>query len=431
MVAVITFILILSLLVFVHELGHFLTAKRAGITVEEFAIGFPPRALTLWQDEGWITLSGQRFMIGRRTRVPPRLQKGDYVSTETRLRPDGRHEISRITWHDPKTLDQVDTQSLDLVESLERPTEYTLNWIPFGGYVRMVGEEDPNAQGSFASKSKTARLVVLFAGAGMNLITAIIVFTLMFATGTPEPILEEVAHISGIAENSPAQQAGLQAGDVVIAADGQPIANATDLVTFITDRAGQEINLTIQRGEETIPLSVTPRVNPPPGEGAVGIAVGPRIIGQQITRYPLVESVWLGTRATTAIVIQTFTLPVAIARNIIPAEQARPIGPVGIYTLTESAVDESIETGFWYPLLFLTAVLSAALAITNLLPLPALDGGRIFFILIEAIRGKRISPEKEGAIHFVGLALLLTLMVVVSYYDVSNPIEIPSWSDLF
>jgi regulator of sigma E protease len=139
----------------------------------------------------------------------------------------------------------------------------------------------------------------------------------------------------------------------------------------------------------------------------------------------------MGARATTAIVVQTFTIPIAIAQNLIPAEQARPIGPAGIYTLTDSAVDASIEIGAWYPILFLTAVLSTALAVTNLLPLPALDGGRIFFIIVEAIRGKRVSPEKEGAIHFVGFALLLTLMVVVSYYDVSNPIEPPRWTDLF
>jgi regulator of sigma E protease len=127
----------------------------------------------------------------------------------------------------------------------------------------------------------------------------------------------------------------------------------------------------------------------------------------------------------------TFYLPIAILRNIIPAEAARPTGPVGIYQQTGSAVSAAIDLNWWFPVLWLTAILSTALAVTNLLPLPALDGGRIFFVIIEAIRGKRIAPEKEGAIHFIGLALLLTLMLVISYYDVSDPIPSIDWNSLF
>jgi regulator of sigma E protease len=139
----------------------------------------------------------------------------------------------------------------------------------------------------------------------------------------------------------------------------------------------------------------------------------------------------MGFNATAGMIIQTFILPIEVFQNVVPAEQARPVGPVAIFNLTDSAVDASVETGQLYPILLLTAILSTALAITNLLPLPALDGGRILFIIIEAIRGKRVSPEKEGAIHFIGLALLLTLMVLISYNDVVNPIEIPDWPGLF
>jgi regulator of sigma E protease len=124
-------------------------------------------------------------------------------------------------------------------------------------------------------------------------------------------------------------------------------------------------------------------------------------------------------------------MPIAIIQNIFPAEAARPTGPIGIYQQTGSAVEAAVSQNWWFPVLWLTAVLSTALAVTNLLPLPALDGGRILFILIEAIRGKRVAPEKEGAIHFIGLALLLTLMLVISYYDVSNPIPTINWDNLF
>jgi regulator of sigma E protease len=118
-------------------------------------------------------------------------------------------------------------------------------------------------------------------------------------------------------------------------------------------------------------------------------------------------------------------------QNIFPAEAARPTGPVGIYQQTGSAVDAALSLNWWFPVLWFTAVLSTALAVTNLLPLPALDGGRILFIIIEAIRGKRVAPEKEGAIHFIGLALLVTLMLVISYYDISNPIPPIDWTSFF
>ena len=131
----------------------------------------------------------------------------------------------------------------------------------------------------------------------------------------------------------------------------------------------------------------------------------------------------MGFGSTARIVVQTFTIPVAIVKNIIPAEQARPVGPFGIYQITDSAVEASRDQNEIYPVLFLAAILSTALAVTNLLPLPALDGGRISFIIVEAIRGKRISPEKEGLIHFVGLALLFTLMIVISYYDLTDPVD--------
>jgi regulator of sigma E protease len=135
----------------------------------------------------------------------------------------------------------------------------------------------------------------------------------------------------------------------------------------------------------------------------------------------------------------TFYFPTVILSEInleesektIPTEAARPTGPVGIFFQIAGAVESAIFEGWWFPVLWLTAVLSTALAITNLLPLPALDGGRILFVIIEAIRGRRISPEKEGAIHFIGLALLLTLMLVISYYDVSNPIPTIDWGNLF
>lgn len=521
MSTVIVFVIILSLLIFVHELGHFITAKKAGIVVEEFGIGYPPRAVKLWQDEGKITLDGRVLLIGRKTRLPQTLKTGDYVYIETQSRPDGQTEVVAITPAKPdEAAGQVAPSALR-VDGLEKPTEYTLNWIPFGGFVKMLGEEDPSAPGSFASKSKRARLIVLSAGAIMNLITAVVVFTIMFMTGQPEPI--GPTYIIQVSLNSPASQAGIKPYDQVLKADDTVIESSQDLVEYTQQHLGQEITLTLRRGETELQVNLVPRKNPPAGEGAMGLALqtqytqlkvttvnpdspaqkaglqpgdaiqkvdgnlisGPGLLvqylqtlppqqavtlsvtrekqalkitvqpeqtspvelsdeqlslvsmavpalgaelnaeflEQRITRLPLGEALLRGANATTNIVIQTFTIPVAIFKKLIPAEQARPVGPIGIYKITDSAVTVSRESNVIYPILFLTAILSAALAVTNLLPLPALDGGRILFILIEAIRGKRIPPEREGAIHLIGLALLLALMVVISYYDLTNPVD--------
>ncbi len=526
MLTIIVFVLILSLLIFVHELGHFITAKKAGIVVEEFGIGYPPRAVKIWQDEGKITLNGQEMVIGRKTRVPRDLQIGDKVIVETQLRPDGLMEAVKID-----ALKQNEEESNDgeaegavTVDALEKPTEYSLNWIPFGGYVKMLGEEDPAAPGSFASKSKKARFTVLVAGATMNLITAVVLFTIMFMTGQPEPI--GPTYVIEVIPNSPADKAGIQPNDVIVSVDGITIETAQDLVDYVDTRKGETITLSLLQGDTEREVSLIPRVNPPYGEGsmgvgihtqytklrvvdvqpnlpaeaaglqvddiilsadgvvmespgmvyqyletkdgqpitlsvlrqgqvfdtviqphplevdrptleqlamaglnqqeipALGVTVEPEILGQRIIQQPFGRALMMGVSATTGIVVQTITLPIAALKKLIPVEQIRPVGPVGIYQITDSAVQVSRDENRIYPILFLAAILSTALAVTNLLPLPALDGGRILFIIVEAIRGKRISPEKEGAIHFIGLALLLTLMVVISFYDVSDPVDV-------
>ncbi|HEY85748.1 MAG TPA: RIP metalloprotease RseP [Chloroflexi bacterium] len=524
MLTIIVFILILSLLIFVHELGHFITAKKVGIVVEEFGIGYPPRAVKVWQDEGKITLDGQEMVIGRKTKVPRDLQTGATVIVETKLRPDGRMETVKIEAIKQDEDDDGEAEGAVKIDALEKPTEYSLNWIPFGGYVKMLGEEDPTAPGSFASKSKRARFTVLVAGATMNLITAVILFTIMFMTGQPEPV--GPTYVIEVVPNSPADQAGIQPNDVIVNVDGIAIEAAQDLVDYVDTRRGERITLTLLQGDTEREVNLIPRVNPPFGEGsmgvgihtqytqllvvdvspglpadaaglqakdiilaadgvviespgmmyqyleikdgqpvtlsvlrdeqvfdtviqpqplgadhptleqlamaglseqeipALGLRVKPEILGQRITQLPFGQALMTSVNATASIIIQTITIPVAVLKKVIPAEQARPVGPVGIYRITDSAVEVSREENKIYPLLFLAAILSTALAVTNLLPLPALDGGRILFIIVEAIRGKRISPEKEGAIHFFGLTLLLMLMVVISFYDVSDPIDV-------
>lgn len=472
MTTILAFILILSLLIFVHELGHFIVAKRSGITVEEFAIGFPPRLVKLWQDEGKITLNGQQYIIGRSLSVSRSVEPGTQVYAETGVDEKGRQVVTYLEPIEAENPEQAkkeppaagsearffnmmalkrqppapavpgaaERQSYH-VDALTRPTEYSINMIPLGGYVRMLGEEDPTDPGSFASKSKRVRLAVLAAGSLMNLALAVVFFTFTSMSGVPEPVTgiglsgEELplaqTVITEVVPNTPAEQAGLQPGDVVLGAEDADFNHVGDLIYYVNNNTGNEITLHVQREETSFSASLVPRENPPEGQGAMGVGISYDGIQNEKVYYPLPTAMSRGVSQTAEYVGLVFYMPVAIIRDIIPAEAARPTGPVGIYQQTDSAVNAAVELDWWFPILWLTAILSTALAVTNLLPLPALDGGRILFILVEALRGKRIAPEKEGAIHFIGLALLLTLMIVISYYDVSNPIPTIDWGDFF
>lgn len=435
MLTVIAFGIVLSLLVFVHELGHFIVAKRTGVVVEEFAFGYPPRLLKYWQNEGKVRLDGKQMAIGRKTDVSRKIEVGGRVAYKTETQSDGRAVITRL---EPVPNDMSDEEAisefglpLGVVEQLERGTEYTINFIPFGGFVRMLGEEDPSAPGSFASKSKRVRVAVLVAGAGMNILLAIVVFTAAFMLGAPEPVATDNVMVSAVAAGSPADQADLRIGDIVVSLNDIPVKSPEELIELISDHLGEDVTLAIKRGPEILKVTLTPRVNPPQGEGAIGIGITPAVSKIKLKYYSFGEALWSGLTETFGVIGLTFSVPVLLLRGLIPAELVRPIGPPGIYQQTASAVQASVETGWWFPILNLVGLISTALAITNLLPLPALDGGRIFFIFVETIRGRRVDPAREGAIHLIGLAILMVLMLVVSYYDIIRPTTTIDWASLF
>jgi len=338
---------ILSLLMLVHELGHFITARRAGVVVQEFGFGLPPR------------IFGYEY-------------KG---------------------------------------------VVYSLNWIPFGAFVKMLGEEDPSSPGSFASKSKLTRSIILAAGSAMNFITAVIVFAIAYMTGWPTPIPDEV-QIAEVATASPAEAAGLQAGDLVLSIDGQKVSSVEDFQRVVREKIGGTVVLDLQRGGQRVQTTMTPRVDPPPGQGAIGVKIQPRT--RPVAYNPL-ESVWLGFKRAVNILAFTAWAPILYFQGMMPGEMLRPIGLPGMAQVTSQAVEATRESGYLYPILVMTGTFSAGLAFANLLPIPALDGGRLFFIIIEAIRGRRISPERESLVHFVGIVVLIALMILIAVNDIQNP----------
>ena len=375
---------VLALLVFVHELGHFATAKWFGIKVTEFGFGFPPRIFGVTRGE----------------------------------------------------------------------TVYTVNWIPLGGFVKMVGEEDPTDPRSFARQTVLKRSIVLVAGSFMNLLLPIVIFTVMFML--PHDVLVGSVVISGVSPDSPAKEAGLRSGDTIIAVDGHRVENTAEVLQQIMKRLGKSTELTVRRGAVVTGLSfspdlmvtdtvrVTPRLNPPSHlvvdevadpqtevslvearrcnrnlevgdthtQGFIGVCIGlanPRIVQRT---SPIWEAVPMSVGRIRDVLVITRT---GISRWIAGGPDPGLAGPIGIAQVT----GEVAEVGGVAPVFELMALISISLGIVNILPIPALDGGRLLFVGIEWVRrGKRISPQREGLVHLVGFAILIGLILVMSYFDV-------------
>jgi regulator of sigma E protease len=424
-VTVLSLVVALSIVVFVHELGHLLAAKRSKVVVEEFGFGYPPRVFTFWRSEGEIIIGGKKIVIPRKFRLPDGMRALKRVLYETITDEKGREVLRRIEEVAP---DDPSVRDASVIERLDPGTVYSVNAIPFGGFARMLGEEDPTFPGSLASKSKLTRIGVLAAGAGMNLLTAVLFFALALTLGAPAVAEPENAVVNIVAPGSPAEAADLQPGDLILWADSREVLTIADLQEHTLAHQGEPVELTVKRGDELLKITVVPRVSPPEGEGPIGIGLSPRTT---IKQYPWYEALWLGLKQTAAYIGLIITLPVQVIRGLVPADLARPVGPVGVGQLVGDAVQYSLDSGWWFPVMQMMGTLSVALAVTNLLPLPALDGGRILFVIVEGIRGRRIDPAKEGLVHLIGMLILVALMLIITWQDVVNPVPSLDWSQFF
>jgi len=356
------FVGVFAAVVLIHEFGHFVAARLLKVDVEEFGIGLPPRALTLFHWKG---------------------------------------------------------------------TAFTLNWLPLGGFVRPKGENDPKVEGGLAASSPWVRLGVLFAGPLMNLLAGVLVNSMLFAqVGVPDMTRVMLYEIS---PDSPAEQAGLQANDFVLAIDGEQISGDEQFRSLIQSNLNQPIQITVQRGDETLTLEATPLSSRSAEEGALGILPGPPMV--QATSF--FQTIPYGTRYTYNQIRQILSLPAMMIRGNLSPEEGRFIGLKGIYDLFGQAVSRDVETREQAEVappeaapiepsnftLQIIASLTITLGIFNLLPFPALDGGRIIFVLPELVLRRRVPPEFENLVHAVGFALLLLLMFYINAMDFINPAQ--------
>ncbi len=286
-----------------------------------------------------------------------------------------------------------------LVSWSKKGIDYSLRAVPLGGFCRLMGEnpEEADDPDSFPQKPIISRMAVLLAGSGMNLILALLVFFLIFffIVGTPA----ENARVGHVVEDSPAEEIGLEAGDVITSVDGEAVDTFRDLVVIVSERPNEQFEITAERNGQELSYTVTATEEPETGRGIIGI-------GQMLDKYNFFLSIQQSFRQF-AMILTSFYY---VLSGQAPMDVAGPVGIVHV-------IGEVAQTGF-VNLLMLTALISINLGIINLLPIPALDGGRILFLIIEAVRGRPIEPEKEGFIHFIGFALLITLILFITYQDV-------------
>jgi regulator of sigma E protease len=364
------FLIVLGVLVCIHEFGHFIAAKWSGVRVDEFGFGFPPR-------------------------------------------------IMGVTW---------------------RGTLYSLNSIPLGGFVRIKGiageqieEVDPTKHestahrlhdaDSFASLSFLRKLLILFAGIGMNILLAWILFSLSFLIGVKAPVDSSYGKaftspieviVTTVRPDTPAARAGLQVGDTLLTRNAQTIDEIQDIQGFQAADTGKSIELEIASNNTKKTITIAPEnIQLDSGETYVGIGVGLAAI--QTIQYPPHLAVWNGAKETAQSIAAIFIGFGEIFSRIFTSESVTQdlAGPVGIAKITRGAADLGLSS-----LLQFMALLSANLAVFNLLPIPALDGGRIALTIITKIRRKPVSEKIETIIHSIGFVLLMLLVVAVTFQDI-------------
>lgn len=341
----------LSVLILIHELGHFLTAKFFGVKVEEFGIGFPPRLLSK--------------KIGE--------------------------------------------------------TIYSINLLPFGGFVKIFGEDggketttsSPSAGVRFGDKPIWQRSVMVLAGILMNVLLGWLVLSVVFMLGVPEHLA-----IVDIAPDSPASAVNIQRGDILLAANYQEVVlqdpiKSEEFINLVNQAGENPVLLKIKQGNDVFETSISGRLNPPAGQGSLGVA----LVNVGFPAEPFFKSIFSGavaTFATLGAIIAAFFdffAAIFVSREVLEAVA----GPVGIFVIASQVG----SLGIAYFLQFM-ALISLNLAILNLIPFPALDGGRFLFLLIERIKGSPVSVRLQMAVNSVGFAALVVLMVLVTVRDIGR-----------
>lgn len=458
--ALLSFFIVLVPLIIIHELGHFFAAKSVGITVLEFGIGFPPRAATLFTKGetiytlNWVPLGGFVRPLGE-DMVRPKTQdemaddlkelegrSGDFEQKS--MFDAGPWERMWFMFAGPLAnfiaafvlfvviafIGQPETnESGVVVKSIEEDSPAALAGLQEDDFIVAVNGEPVITHDDYNAMVTGLELVDLTVERDDE--TLNLPLTPNPSSSTDGENLRVV--VLEVSEDSPAEEAGVRENDIILAVSQEPIFTTDELIAGTRDRDGKETIYTIERNGEEIDLTITPRYMGNPDRPLIGVTVASLnldigLLTQQAFEVDVItaENIGDGINTGTETFVNSMELiveaPIMLIRGQLSPEQARPVSIVGISQIGGEVIRESQDQGELYPILGFAAIISIALAVTNLLPIPGLDGGRILFVIVELLRGKPLEPEREGMVHLIGILFLLSLMVFVIALDIIDPI---------
>jgi len=351
---VIIFVAVLAVIILVHEFGHFLTARFFGVTVEEFGIGFPPRA------KGFKT----------------------------------------------------------------KKTLYSINWIPAGGFVKLKGEQGDHKgeEDSFSNQKIWKRAIILFAGVSMNVVLAVVIFSFAYIIGMPKAVetdLGAYARVSNryvqvvdVYENTPAAEAKLLPGDILLSINGETPTSTDDIKNITQSHLNEPLTITYERDDKNFTTEATPKLlKETPDRPTIGIAT----VAVGDVSYPFFVAIWMGVKETGHYLWMIISSLWGMLANLVSHQPVNGdlVGPIGVAVIT----GKFVALGFIYLLQFV-ALISLNLAIVNVLPIPALDGGRILFLVLEKLKGGPVNQRTEAIIHNVGFIVILLLIGFITIRDI-------------
>ena len=432
LIAVGSLVPLLLILVVIHEFGHYATARAMGVKVLEFGVGFPPRAFGVYTGNTPVLVDGATRYVG--LSGPEDLSRGQKIKVSSAENGQG-NLVARVIELSKKVArgeegDEPDEERLGEKDLLKHEGKvrsvvdgslvladmlYSVNWAPIGGFVRLAGEANPNVPRSLAGKGTGTRFLVLIAGPLMNAILPLLIFTVLLMI--PRDVAVGRLVIQEVGENTAASEAQVRAEDAVLQANGKDIKNRLEFTREINLNGGSQMSILVERGGQELLLHLQPRFDTESARWLVGVF--PRL--DDVTIVKRSEPIW---EAIPNSFVNTWEMLVLVKQALGGAfgEGSSPefSGPIGIAQVT----GEITRDGGWVGWLGVGILLSINLAILNVLPIPMLDGGRIFFVALEwARRGKKIPAHREGMVHLIGFALLMGGIVLVSVNDIGRLID--------